>query len=367
MRAPVAETRPIAEIRIGARYRRDLGDVDRLAASIASVGLLHPPVITPSGDCIAGVRRLEACKQLGWIDVPVRIVDLDEIVRGSLAENSQRKDFLPTEIDAIRRALEPIEKAAAKGRMSEGARVGKISTPSAAGKTRDKIGAFAGVSGRTVAKIAAVCDAGRADPKRFGQLLQEMDHRGVDRAYRALLIARDEERILNMAPVAGKYRTLVLDPPWPCESDFLGRGAPKYALMTRDQILALPVAQWADDRCHLYLWATNASLPFACECLATWGFAHKSVLTWVKPRRGLGAHFRNTTEHVLFGMQGRLPTRSRRIATHFEAPVGEHSAKPDRFYEIVRAASFPPCGEAFQRKARPGFENLYQQKLEAAE
>ena len=97
----------------------------------------------PDDVLIAGVRRFQACKQLGWTDVPVRIVDLDEIVRGSLAENSQRKDFLPTEIDAIRRALEAIEKAAARGRMSEGARVGKISTPSAAGRTRDKIGALA--------------------------------------------------------------------------------------------------------------------------------------------------------------------------------------------------------------------------------
>jgi hypothetical protein len=55
-----------------------------------------------------------------------------------------KKDFLPSEIDAIRRALEPEEKAAAKERMSEGGKVWKVSTPS--GKARDKIGAFGGVS-----------------------------------------------------------------------------------------------------------------------------------------------------------------------------------------------------------------------------
>jgi hypothetical protein len=52
--------------------------------------------------------------------------------------------------------------------------------------------------------------------------------------------------------------------------------------------------------------------------------------------------------------------------TWFEAPVGKHSDKPERFYDIVRAASYPPYGEAFQRKARPDFVNLFQQTLAVA-
>ena len=44
------------------------------------------------------------------------VVDLAEIVRGELAENADRKDFLPSEIEAIRRALLPKEKEAAKER-----------------------------------------------------------------------------------------------------------------------------------------------------------------------------------------------------------------------------------------------------------
>jgi hypothetical protein len=34
--------------------------------------------------------------------------------RGEFAENVIRKDFLPTEIEAIRQAYEPLERAAAK-------------------------------------------------------------------------------------------------------------------------------------------------------------------------------------------------------------------------------------------------------------
>jgi ParB-like chromosome segregation protein Spo0J len=174
-------TRPIADININQRHRHDLGDVTALAASIKDIGLLHPVVVNPDGVLIAGARRIEACKQLGWTEVPVRVVDLTEIVRGEYAENTHRKDFLPSEIDAIRRALEPEEKAAAKERMT----IGKVCPGSATGKTRDKIGEFAGVSGETVRKIEKVVDEAKAHPKRYAGLVEEMDRTGkVDKAYR---------------------------------------------------------------------------------------------------------------------------------------------------------------------------------------
>jgi N6-adenosine-specific RNA methylase IME4/ParB-like chromosome segregation protein Spo0J len=361
------EQRPIAQIQIGARHRRDLGDVDQLAASIADVGLLHPVVITTGGTLVAGERRLEACKRLGWPSVPVTVLDIDAIVRGEFAENSNRKDFLPSEVDAIRRALEPIERAAAKQRMSKGAK-GVENFHTLRGKSRDKIGAFAGMSGRTVQKIATVVEAAQAEPEKFGHLVEDLDrHRGVDRAYRKLCQIRDESRVLALKASTAKFRTLILDPPWKYDADFLGRGAPKYALMEREELLALPLASWAEDNAHLYLWCTNAILPLAVELMAAWGFQHKTVLTWAKPRWGLGAHFRGQTEHVLFGIRGALSTRSDSISTLFEAPVGKHSEKPDRFYEIVRAASYPPYGEAFQRKTRLDFVNLFAAKAEAAE
>jgi hypothetical protein len=77
--------------------------------------------------------------------------------RGEFAENVIRKDFLPTEIEAIRQAYEPLERAAAKDR--QGARADIQKTFSGCWTDRDKVGAFAGISGRTVEKIAQVCAA----------------------------------------------------------------------------------------------------------------------------------------------------------------------------------------------------------------
>jgi N6-adenosine-specific RNA methylase IME4 len=172
---------------------------------------------------------------------------------------------------------------------------------------------------------------------------------------------RDEKRIRDLQPIAGKFRALIVDPPWDYEwLSIAGRAAPGYATMSHEELLALNVEGWAEENCHLYLWTTNNFMTRAVELMARWGFQHKTVLTWVKPRWGLGSYFRNSTEHVLFGVRGELRTRSDSIATHFEAPLGEHSEKPERFYEIVRAASYEPFGEAFQRQDRADFANLFQ-------
>jgi ParB/RepB/Spo0J family partition protein len=353
--SPKQDSKQIADIKIGQRHRRDMGDLEGLAAEIATTGLLHPVVVKPSGELIAGERRLKACELLGWTSVPVHVVNIDSIARGELAENACRKDFTPSELVAIAATVERRERELAQQRMT----LGKVSTGST-GKSRDKIAAPLGKSGRTLEKARAVVEAAEREPNKFGHLVSEMDRTGkVNAAHRALRRTQDEQRVLGLTPVVGKFRALVIDPPWQYDADFLGRGRPDYDTMSRDELLALPVESWAEENCHLYLWSTNAMLPHAFELLARWGFRHNNVLTWKKPHYGMGTHFRGQTEHVLFGIRGTLATRRDDISTHFEAPTGAHSEKPEKFYEIVRAASFPPYGEAFQRTARPDFKNLF--------
>ena len=54
-----AQEKDIGSIKVEARYRKDLGDIEGLAQSINEVGLLHPVVITADGRLIAGQRRLD--------------------------------------------------------------------------------------------------------------------------------------------------------------------------------------------------------------------------------------------------------------------------------------------------------------------
>jgi ParB family transcriptional regulator, chromosome partitioning protein len=71
---PIAEM-PIAEIRVGVRHRKDLGNIEELASNLAELGLLHPIVVTPGKVLIAGARRLLAFKKLGRENIPVTVID----------------------------------------------------------------------------------------------------------------------------------------------------------------------------------------------------------------------------------------------------------------------------------------------------
>src|SRR5216683_8178456 len=140
----------IDRIQVGYRYRKDLGDLRSLAEIIAEVGLLHPVVVTPEGRLIAGQRRLEACRSIGWTDVPVTVVDLYQAARGEAHENLVRKDLLPSEIVALKRAIEPLERRDARERQGHkadpcpSATVAEGQVP-APGDTRDNIARYLGV------------------------------------------------------------------------------------------------------------------------------------------------------------------------------------------------------------------------------
>jgi ParB-like chromosome segregation protein Spo0J len=101
---------PCAQIRIGERHRRDLGDLKGLAASIEKDGLYQPVGITPDYQLVFGERRFRAiCDELGWPTVPARIVDVPSIVVGEYTENEMRKDFTASERVAIVEALKSFE------------------------------------------------------------------------------------------------------------------------------------------------------------------------------------------------------------------------------------------------------------------
>jgi ParB/RepB/Spo0J family partition protein len=78
------------------RQRKELVGLEELAASIREVGLINPPVVTRGLQLIAGERRLEACRSLGWSSLPVQYADtLDptELYLIELEENVKRVDL----------------------------------------------------------------------------------------------------------------------------------------------------------------------------------------------------------------------------------------------------------------------------------
>lgn len=198
-------TTAIAEVRIGERFRRDLGDLSSLARSINEVGLLQPIVVDETGRLVAGLRRLEACRSLGWTAVPVHTVNLSEIAKGEFYENVARKGFTASEIVAIKRALEPAVRKEAKKR--QGTRVDRGKTlPAESARSRSVIAAYLGVSHDTLSKMEKLVEAARKDPGRLGSILQMVDEgkMSLNRAVR--IFRRKENASMEPARQEGKHR-----------------------------------------------------------------------------------------------------------------------------------------------------------------
>jgi N6-adenosine-specific RNA methylase IME4/ParB-like chromosome segregation protein Spo0J len=330
----------IADIRIGERHRRDLGDIDALAGSIRAVGLLHPIVVRPDGTLIAGERRLEACRHLGWTSIPVSVVVLDNIVRGEFAENTVRKDFTLSEAVAIKRALEPIERAAAKARMLAGKPSGKLPK----GRAGDKAAKATGHARRTLEKAEAIVAAAEAEPEKFGKLKDDMDRTGrVNGVYRRLKNTQQAELIRAEPPPLpnrGPYRVAAADVPWPYEircEDPSHRGVHPYPTMSIAEICTLPVASIMHEDSILWFWTTNFHMREAFKVLDAWGFQHRTILTWAKDRMGMGDWLRSQTEHVIMAIRGSPIVTLTNQTTLLHAPMRAHSQKPVEFYNLVES------------------------------
>jgi len=134
--------------------------------------------------------------------------------------------------------------------------------------------------------------------------------------------------------------------------------------MTVEEIGALPVAQHARDKSHLYLWCPNALLEDGLSILKAWGFTYKTNLVWLKIRkdggpdgRGVGFYFRNVTELLLFGVRGKLRTLApgRRQVNMIARRKREHSRKPDEQYALIEQCSPGPYVELFARERVAGW------------
>ena len=164
-----------------------------------------------------------------------------------------------------------------------------------------------------------------------------------------------------------KYKTIYADPPWQFQNR-TGKVAPehkrlnRYSTMTLEDIKHLPVADVADEKCHLYLWVPNALLPEGLEVLKAWGFEYKTNISWEKIRkdgmpdgRGVGFYFRNVTEILLFGIKGsknRTLNAGRSQVNLIRSIKREHSKKPDEFISLIESCSSAPFLEIFARGNR---------------
>ena len=101
----------IKDIKIKKRVRKDLGDLEMLKDSLKRFGLMNPITINSQNELVAGHRRLEAAKALGWISIDAVQVDTKDkllLLELELEENVQRKPFTDDELYDGYEALEKL-------------------------------------------------------------------------------------------------------------------------------------------------------------------------------------------------------------------------------------------------------------------
>jgi N6-adenosine-specific RNA methylase IME4 len=207
--------------------------------------------------------------------------------------------------------------------------------------------------------------------------------RDTEEAVRKLNGSFSAEPWRDGEPLTGMFRTVLSDPPWPYDSTRAavgnaGRGAQygraativqadvlaHYAVMSVEEIKALPVKSHVEDNAHLYLWTTNSFMVEAHEVARDWGFEPKTIITWVKtykdnptrPSMKTGYWYRSATEHILFAVRGSLPLRGPAAPTAVLSPRLPHSVKPQWCYQLIEQQSPGPYLELFARNIRAGWD-----------
>jgi N6-adenosine-specific RNA methylase IME4 len=161
-----------------------------------------------------------------------------------------------------------------------------------------------------------------------------------------------------------KFGVIVADPEWRFEPWSRETGLDRapdnhYPTSALEVIKSRDVASIAADDCVLFLWATAPMLPQALSVMDAWGFEYRSNYVWVKDRIGTGYWNRNAHEHLLIGVRGKIPAPA--MGTQWdsvvEAPVGEHSAKPSIFLEMIEEyyPNLPKIELNCRGKGRPGW------------
>ena len=103
----------IDEVVVRERIRTDLGELDSLMESLRRHGQFSPILITRDSELVAGHRRLESARRLGWDNIEAAVLDQvsdETLLELEIEENVQRKQLSNDELAAAVARLERLRR-----------------------------------------------------------------------------------------------------------------------------------------------------------------------------------------------------------------------------------------------------------------
>jgi N6-adenosine-specific RNA methylase IME4 len=349
----------ISDIKIGNRLRKKVGDVSSLAASISSNGLLHPVVIDENNELIGGARRIAAYKLLGRDMIPYRRINSSNPMQAEYDENVERSNFALEDIAEIYKRVQasrinhrpPTSECSPSSGSDEmkddDNKVGNLPTNNTAmpnnslfpkGATDFVTGKICNRSEQTVNKIVKIVNSAKNNPQ-IQEIVDRIDNgkTSIDYGYKQVLRLEDRDR-LKLTPPKGQYEILYIDPPWSYDFHNIN-GTPEdhYPTMTDEEIMQMVVPA-AEEKAVLFLWVPYPKNQVAFDVIASWGFEYKSKIIWVKDKLGIGHYVRAKHEELFISVKNGgfgIPVEQDRPESVIFAERGQHSKKPEIFYELI--------------------------------
>lgn len=345
-----------------------------------------------------GRNRLRACLEVGV--EPLFRAFGDDPSDGSdpiafvVSENIHRRHLNETQRAFVGAELVPMYEAQAKERMLAGrsdpspnagqgkateqaaraVNVGKTSIEAALKVNRDgapEVIAAAKERGQmkvsTAAQLATLPKQKQreiADKLGGGELRSGKVRALVNQEKKRAVVQRINEQKVAPLPM-GPFGVIYGDYPWPYDNSDQhegSRGHLGYPTMTLEQIVehARETATRAAKDCVIALWVTNLHVVNIGRVVEAFGASHHTMLTWPKPKAGVGSWPRGQTEHVVIASIGSPVHTLNEITTLLKSyqpeHPGEHSSKPAEVAELLRKHCSGPFLELFARGPREGFE-----------
>ena len=344
-----------------AELKREPGDISSLKASITELGLINPLTIDEDYNLLAGGRRYQAIKKLGWQDVEVLILPVNgdqlKAYRVAIDENLKRKPLTDPENRAVIATYDELKRE--KEGVSKG---GQRTDLTVSEPETDLYHTVVEVKGWSQTKTAedlhisqqAVSEAIQAEA--IIKIHPELAGKKTKQVIRVAQVEAQEEKIKQLDPLEGLFDVIVVDPPWQVVGDYDPdgrRATPAYPMMNFDEIAGIELPTAKD--CILWLWVTNLNIHDGFHLLERWEFVYKNMLTWAKDKLGLGSWLRGQTENCLLATKGHPLFKGEATSTLLVAPRTTHSTKPEAFYELVEKTCIGRKLDYFSRKARDGW------------
>jgi N6-adenosine-specific RNA methylase IME4/ParB-like chromosome segregation protein Spo0J len=354
-------------------------EFDELVADIKANGLLEP-IWMYQGQILDGRNRWRACEAAEVSHRPMREYEGDDPVSFVVSLNLHRRHLDESQRGLVASRLKEVMSANLHSGDSTAAAAEALNVSRRTVFHADKVRHGGARELEQAVESGAVSVSAAAD---VAELPKEEQREIVARGEKEILEAAKqirqqrvesnrEHRAAEKAAAAelpvptGRYRTIVIDPPWEMEKvvrdvrpNTVNFGF-EYPTMNEAELAAFDVGAMAHDDCHLFCWTTQKHLPIALRLIEAWGFKYVLCMVWHKSGGFQPYNLpQYNCEFAIYARRGAPEfVDTKAFFTCFEAPRREHSRKPDEFYAVIERVTPGPRIDVFSREARAGFDQF---------